>query len=153
MDNFLIGVASSLTAAFVAWLAVKCGWPAFQDRVLYKGIRVAGTWNIVEERNGRRVTVGQIEIRQRGRTLTGTSLRSKKRDGTRSNRKFQYTGHIDGQQVTMLFEDQSGVGFDAGSYVFAVQNDGVTMVGMATFHGKTENQIVSESRTLEKVPT
>lgn len=50
-----------------------------------------------------------------------------------------------------MFEDKKGIGFDTGTYVFIVQNDGNTMVGVATFHGKTENLIVSENRILKRV--
>lgn len=151
MDTFVGGVATSLTAAALYAIIVRLAWPAFQDRVLYNGIRIAGTWDIVEHRNGERIKVGQIKLKQSGRRITGDSERSKRRDGQESNRKFQYTGHIDGSQVTLLFEDAGGAGFDTGSYVFIVQNDKLTMVGMATFHGKPENAIVSEPRTLEKV--
>lgn len=64
---------------------------------------------------------------------------------------YSYKGSIHGHQVTLSFEDKKGLGFDAGTYVFIVQNDSNTMVGMATFHGKVENRIVSEPRTLKKV--
>ena len=153
MDSFVVGVASSLAAAVLYALIVRYAWPTFQNRVLYKGIRVAGSWDIFEQRNGKRKKVGQIKLKQSGRRITGSSVRSKRRDGKKSDRSFHYKGHIDSRQVTLLFEDASGVGFDAGSYVFIVQNDGLTMIGMATFHGKPENQIVSESRTLEKAPS
>ncbi len=153
MDTFIGGVATSLTAAALYTIIVRLAWPAFQDRVLYKGICIAGVWDIVEQRNGKRTKVGQIALKQSGRRITGNSVRSKRRDGKKSNRKFEYTGHIDGSQVTLLFEDAGGAGFDTGSYVFIVQNDKLTMNGMATFHGKPENEIVSEPRTLEKVPS
>lgn len=153
MDTFIIGVLTSLVAAALYTAIVNYAWPTFQDRALYKGIRIAGTWNIVEQRNGMRTKVGQIQLKQTGRRVFGASVRSKRRDGKKSDRNFRYTGKIDGNQVTLLFEDSIGVGFDAGSYIFIVQNDGLTMNGMATFHGKPENQIVSEPRTLEKAPS
>ena len=153
MDTFIAGVMASLVAAVLYNVIAKYGWPALQDRVLYKGIRIAGTWDIIEERNGKQTKVGQIQLAQTGRRISGASVRSKRRDGKKSNRNFQYNGHIDGDQITLLFEDASGVGFDSGSYIFIVQNDGFTMNGMATFHGKTENHIVSEQRTLKKVPS
>ena len=70
-----------------------------------------------------------------------------------SNREFEYVGKIQNNQLTLVFEDKKGKGFDSESYVFIVQNDGLTMQGMATFQGKPENGIVSEPRCLKKVPS
>ncbi len=96
---------------------------------------------------------GRLELKQVGRSITGTSVRSKTREGKKSERRFTYRGVIQGNQVTLLFEDAKGVGFDSGTYVFTVQNDAKTMLGMATFHGRKENRIISESRTLTKTIT
>ncbi|WP_229613499.1 hypothetical protein [Vibrio parahaemolyticus] len=151
MADFFTGVASSILATGVIAFIVKCGWPIFQNKCLYKGIKVAGEWDIVESRDDKNKTVGRITLNQIGSQITGISIRSKTRDGKRSERKFKYKGTIFGNQVTLVFEDHNGVGFDTGTYVFTVQNDHKTMIGMATFHGKVENRIVSESRTLKRV--
>lgn len=148
--SFLLGVLSSILATIVIALAVKFVWPAFKDRCLYDGVRVAGVWDITEVRSKQSVTVGRIELKQQGRLVTGTSTRTKTRDGSTSERKFKYRGSVSGNQVTLFFEDAQGAGFDTGTYVFTVLNDSKTMVGMATFHGKKENRIVSEPRTLIK---
>jgi|GEM_PF-3130804 len=151
MTEFFMGVLSSIVATALIAAVVKWGWPSFKDRLLYNGVRIAGVWDITEVRDGKSVKAGKIELKQQGRLLTGTSTRTKTRDGKNSERKFQYHGSISGHQVTLIFEDAKGVGFDTGTYVFIVQNDSTTMVGMATFHGKTENKIVSEPRILIKV--
>lgn len=151
MSEFFIGVVASLSATALVALVVKWGWPTFQSNCLYKGVKVAGEWDIVEVRNGKNITAGRITLQQVGSNITGSSIRSKTRDGKKSERKFSYKGTILGNQVTLMFEDHNGVGFDTGTYVFTVQNDHKTMIGMATFHGKPENKIVSESRTLKKV--
>ena len=151
MNEFLMGVLASIVATAVIAIIVKWVWPNFKDRCWYNGIRVAGAWEIIELRNGKNVKVGQIKLTQQGRIVKGTSTRTKTRDGKKSDRKFHYHGFINGHQVTLIFEDAKGVGFDTGTYVFMVQNDAKTMVGMATFHGKTENKIVSEPRALNKV--
>ncbi|EGR3948916.1 hypothetical protein KW419_22155 [Vibrio fluvialis] len=151
MTEFFIGVVASLSATALLALVVKWGWPTFQSNCLYKGVKVAGEWDIVEVRNGKNITAGRITLQQVGSNITGSSIRSKTRDGKKSERKFSYKGTIFGNQVTLMFEDHNGVGFDTGTYVFTVQNDHKTMIGMATFHGKSENKIVSESRTLKKV--
>ncbi|EOW9213770.1 TPA: hypothetical protein ACN3ZQ_002164 [Vibrio cholerae] len=151
MTEFFIGVVASLSATALVALVVKWGWPTFQSNCLYKGVKVAGEWDIVEVRNGKNITVGRITLQQVGSNITGSSIRSKTRDGKKSERKFSYKGTIFGNQVTLVFEDHKGVGFDTGTYVFTVQNDHKSMIGMATFHGKIENKIVSESRTLKKV--
>lgn len=150
MNTFLVGFVSSLAATAVFTVLAKTAWPIFIDRI-YKGIRVAGSWEIIENRERKKTKVGLLELKQAGRRITGKSVRVKRRDGKKSNRKFKCKGYIDGDQVTLLFEDKHGVAFDTGSYVFIVQNDGLTMIGMATFHGKVENQIVAEQRTLQKV--
>ncbi|WP_090365348.1 hypothetical protein [Ferrimonas sediminum] len=150
MNEFLMGVFASIVATVVVAIIVKWIWPDFKDRSLYNGIRVEGIWEIIELRNGKNVKVGQIELTQQGRIVKGTSTRTKTRDGKKSERKFHYHGFINGHQATLIFEDAKGVGFDTGTYVFTVQNDAKTMVGMATFHGKAENKIVSEPRTLIK---
>lgn len=151
MIDFLTGFASSIIATLVIYLVTQHGWPIFSDRALYQGIRIDGVWEIIEKRNGKQQRVGKVEFKQIGRHISGKSLRTKKRDGTQSNRQFFYSGSIYRDQVTLLFQDSKGVGFDTGSYIFIVQNDGNTMVGMATFHGKSENRIVSEGRILKKV--
>lgn len=144
-------MAASLVATALAYVASRYLWPMLWERVFYRGVNLSGIWEIVEERNGESRVVGKIDLKQLGRRLTGSSLRSQTRGGQPSNRKFSYIGSIQGHQATLVFEDQRGVGFDVGTYVFIVQNDGNTMVGMATFHGKTENKIVSEARTLKRV--
>ncbi len=151
MTDFLLGVLSSIVATAVIAIVVKWIWPNFKDKCLYSGVRVDGSWEISERRNNRTVKVGKIELKQLGRRVTGTSTRTKTRDGKSSERKFHYHGFVNGQQVTLIFEDKKGVGFDTGTYVFTVQNDAKIMIGMATFNGKAENKIVSESRTLTKV--
>jgi len=150
MTDFFMGVLSSIVATALIAAVVKWGWPSFKDKLLYNGVRIAGAWDITEERNGKNVKAGRIELKQQGRLITGTSIRTKTRDGKKSERKFQYHGSISGHQVTLIFEDAKGAGFDTGTYVFIVQNDSKTMIGMTTFHGKTENKIVSEPRTLIK---
>lgn len=151
MIEFLMGVISSIVASGIIAALVKWGWPSFKDKCLYDGVRIAGSWDISELRNGKKVKAGRIELRQQGCVITGTSIRAKTRDGKASERKFQYHGSICGNQVTLIFEDDKGRGFDTGTYVFIVQNDSKSMVGVATFHGKVENRIVSEPRTLTKV--
>lgn len=149
MSEFLLGVLASLVAAVVVFI-LKIIWPSFTDKCLYKGVRVEGVWDVMEERSGSPLKVGRLELKQRGCRLTGISSRTKTRDGKNSDRKFNYHGLINGNQVTLVFEDARGIGFDTGTYVFTVYNDGTTMVGMSTFHGKRENKIVAEPRTLRK---
>lgn len=151
MIEFWIGVAASLVATALVYVSRRFLWPMLWERVFYRGVNLGGTWEIVEERSGESRVVGKIELKQLGRRLTGSSVRSRTRGGQPSNRKFSYTGSIQGHQATLVFEDQKGVGFDVGTYVFIVQDDGNTMVGMATFHGKAENKIVSEPRILKRV--
>lgn len=153
MSDFLVGFLSSITATFSIAVMVKYVWPAFKNKCLYNGVRVDGKWDIFELRNNKNTKVGRIELNQNGRNVSGSSIRSKTREGKKSERKFEYSGVISGNQVTLMFEDSNGVGFDTGTYVFTVLNDKKTMEGMATFHGKKENKIVSEPRTLNKVLT
>ena len=151
MSDFFLGVFSSLTAT--GFIAILINWvlPNIKDKFFYEGVRINGCWEISESRGNENVKVGNIELEQIGRCITGSSIRNKTREGKTSVRKFQYIGKIYGDQVTLVFEDLKGVGFDTGTYVFIVQNDGKTMIGQATFHGKKENRIVSEQRILTKV--
>ena len=153
MGNFFIGVLASLLAA--ALLAAIRGWlwPKFSYRFISKGIRIVGIWAIIENRNSSEVVVGQIELKQTGYIVTGTSTRRITREGKESYRQFQYRGKILNNQLTLTFEDKKGDGFDSGTYVFVILNDGHTMEGQATFHGKKENKIISEPRRLEKKPS
>ncbi|MBA4710904.1 MULTISPECIES: hypothetical protein [Citrobacter] len=150
MMDIVIGAVGSLIATGLITFVAKWLWPNINDRCLYKGIRIEGVWDLTEERSGGIETVGKLELKQQGCRLRGTSVRTKTRDGQHSQRKFHYYGSISGNQVTMIFEDAQGVGFDTGTNVFTVYNDGKTMVGMTTFHGKAENKIVSEPRKLLK---
>jgi hypothetical protein len=151
MIEFYMSILAGIVTAIIIAAVTKWLWPSLQDKCLYKGIRVAGAWEISEVRNGKTVKAGKIHLKQKGRVITGSSTRTKTRDGKKSERHFKYHGFTCGKQITLTFEDSKGVGFDTGTYVFMVQNDGTTMLGMATFHGKTENKIVSEPRTLTKV--
>jgi hypothetical protein len=151
MLEFSMAILAGIVTAVIIAAVTKWLWPSFQDKCLYKGIRIAGTWGISETRNDKTVKSGKIILKQKGRVITGSSTRTKTRDGKKSERHFKYRGYTCGKQVTLTFEDVKGVGFDAGTYVFTVQNDGNTMLGMATFHGKAENKIVSEPRALTKV--
>ena len=151
MFEFSLAILAGIVTTIIIAVVSKWLWPSFQDRCLYKGIRISGTWEISETRNGKNVKSGKINLTQKGRVITGSSTRTKTRDGKKSERKFKYHGFTCGKQITLTFEDAKGLGFDTGTYVFTVQNDGNTMLGMATFHGKTENKIVSETRALTKV--
>ena len=150
MVEFIIGVVSSLSTAIIIAVVTKWAWPAYLDSS-YRGIRITGDWEISEFRNGKLVKSGKISLKQKGRNIRGSSTRTRTRDGKKSEREFKYIGFTCGRQLTLTFEDAKGEGFDTGTYVFTVLNDGKTMEGMATFHGKVENKIVSESRTLTKV--
>lgn len=150
ITSLFVGIAGSIIAAGLIALVTEWIWPNVNDKCLYKGVRVEGVWDVIEERNGENVTVGRLELKQQGCRLTGTSTRTKTRDGKNSDRKFNYRGSISGCQITLIFEDAQGIGFDTGTYVFTVYNDSKTMVGMSTFHGKTENKIVAEPRILRK---
>lgn len=150
MLNFFGGVISSIAATILIYLATRQWWPAVSNGALYKGIRVDGSWEIIETRDNKQKVVGKISLKQTGGRISGEGQRSKTRDGKPSNRQFTYKGSIHGNQMTLLFEDKKGVGFDTGTYMFIIQNDGNTMIGMATFHGKAENQVVSERRILKR---
>ncbi|EOW6847826.1 hypothetical protein ACOZ2B_002869 [Cronobacter sakazakii] len=150
ITSLLVGILGSIIAAGVIALVTGWIWPNFNDKCLYKGVRVEGAWDVIEERNGESATVGRLELKQQGCRLTGTSTRTKTREGKDSDRKFNYHGSISGCQITLIFEDAQGIGFDTGTYVFTVYNDRKTMVGMSTFHGKAENKIVAEPRILRK---
>lgn len=150
MISFLLGVFASIVAAGVVWLVTKLLWPYTSDKLLYKGIRVDGVWEIYDIRDGKEKKVGLLILKQHGSRLSGTSQRVETRAGAASDRRFVYTGRIVVEQVTLVFEDQRGRDFDTGTYVFRVQNNYVEMVGVATFHGKQENRIVSEQRVLKK---
>ncbi|MBH1926214.1 hypothetical protein I5O94_17275 [Serratia ureilytica] len=150
MIDIISGVVAGILTTVLIALVKNWAWPNFKDTCLYNGVRVEGVWDITEVRNGKNIKAGKIELKQQGRIITGTSTRQKTRDGKNSDRKFQYHGSISGHQITLIFEDARGVGFDTGTYVFTLLNDSKTMVGMATFHGKAENKIVSEERTLSK---
>jgi len=151
MDDLILGILGSLIATAII-LIVTILVPYITNIILYKGIKVNGEWDIIEQRNNKNQSVGRITLNQKGQNISGCSVRKKTRDGKKSERKFQYKGTISGSQITLIFEDHNGVGFDSGSYVFTVMNDRQTLEGMATFHGKKENKIISESRTLKKVP-
>lgn len=151
MLSFLLGVISSLVATGIIYFVAKVALPSLKDKWLYNGVRVSGSWDVYEERNGMNIKSGTLELKQVGRIINGTSIRTKTRNGDESQRKFNYSGSISAHQMTLIFDDEKGKNFDTGSYVFIVQNDCKTMIGMTTFHGKPENKIVAEQRTLIKV--
>lgn len=151
MLSFLLGVLSSLVATGIIYLVARVALPNLKDKWLYNGVRVSGSWDVYEERNGINIKSGTLELKQIGRIIHGSSTRTKTRDGNESQRKFNYFGSISAHQMTLIFDDAKGKDFDTGSYVFIVQNDCKTMIGMTTFHGKPENKIVAEQRTLIKV--
>jgi hypothetical protein len=153
MFGFVEGVATSIVAAFLVWLFVTIVWPTFQDKVLYSGVRIDGVWDICEMRADELKIVGKVTFQQKGSRITGTSTRVQTRQGLPSDRRFAYRGRIAGDQITLVFQDARGRDFDTGTYVFRLQNDCITMHGMATFAGKPENRIVSEARTLKKTPS
>lgn len=151
MVEFFLGVLAGVVAAFLYSGITTLGWPTFKNKYLYQGINVSGSWDIFESRQGNQIRVGRIAIEQQGCSITGSSTRTKTRDGRDSERTFKYLGFIRESQLTLTFEDIRGTGFDTGTYVFAVHNDGKTMEGMATFCGRVENKIVSEPRRLVKI--
>ena len=104
MNQFILGFLSSAAATIFIAVVVKWVWPALKARV-YSGIKVDGTWEIVEERSGRNVTVGTIELQQSGSVVTGTSTRKKTREGKASDRRFTYRGTIHDDQVSALRAD------------------------------------------------
>jgi hypothetical protein len=150
MENFSWGVLSGLVASGLIAITRHL-IPILKDRYLYNGIRVGGKWKVSETRNEEQITSGSLTLEQKGNIVTGTSTRTVTRNGEQSQRTFHYKGTVSGHQMTLIFEDANGKGFDTGAYVFTVQNDCNKMIGMTTFHGKPENRIVSEQRILTKV--
>ena len=111
MSDFAIGFASSLAATIFCVVVAKYAWPAFQNKAFYRGVRVSGSWDIYEDRDGESHCVGRLKLSQAGRTVTGESMRSRTRGGEKSERRFEYTGSINGHQLTLTFEDKKGQGF------------------------------------------
>ncbi|HEX8342387.1 MAG TPA: hypothetical protein VF624_15900 [Tepidisphaeraceae bacterium] len=150
MLNFVVGVITSIVAAPLIWLGAKVVWPHVADRLLYKGIRIEGVWEIHEIRQDSLRHIGELTLRQTGSRVSGSGRRFLTREGRPCDRRFSYMGRIAGEQVTLLFDDKQDRDFDSGTYVFRVSNNCIDMAGMATFHGKPENRIVSEQRFLKK---
>lgn len=151
MINFVVGVITGVIANGLCILA-GISWPSLLDRLLYRGIRIAGKWEILECRNNEEKAVGKIELYQIGKRITGIGERQFTREGSPSNRKFTYEGRFTGEQLVLIFQDQSGSDFDCGTYVFRVMNNRIEMRGIATFNGRNENRIIAEERRLLKLP-
>jgi len=64
MTEFWIGVAASLVATALAYVASRYLWPMLWERVFYRGVNLSGIWEIVEERNGESRVVGKIDLKQ-----------------------------------------------------------------------------------------
>jgi hypothetical protein len=149
MSGVVYGVIGGLITAAVIWV-IKSSLPRLVDQVFHRGIHIDGVWEIIAVKSCEEIVVGQITLQQVGRRITGFGERWQTREGKDSNRKFKYSGRLAGEQLTLIFQDVRGEDFDCGTYVFRVQNSGVEMIGMSTFHGKNENRIVSEERKLRK---
>ena len=66
MSQFANGFCSSLLATIAIWFWLKFIWPRIRDQALYNGVRVEGTWEIIEVRDGKQKRVGNIELAQKG---------------------------------------------------------------------------------------
>lgn len=53
MLEFLMAILAGIVTAVIIAAVTKWLWPSIQDKCLYKGIRIAGTWAISETRNGK----------------------------------------------------------------------------------------------------
>lgn len=66
MNDILTGVLGSIIATILIAIAVKWIWPDFQNKCLYRGVRVDGAWDIFEVRDSNDVKSGKLELKQRG---------------------------------------------------------------------------------------
>jgi hypothetical protein len=82
ITGFWMGVLSSLTATAILYVVFKWAWPSFKDKCLYGGVRVEGSWDVTEERNGEVTKSGRIDLKQTGRVIKGA-------------RKIRNTHHLD----------------------------------------------------------
>ncbi|WP_299497221.1 hypothetical protein [uncultured Shewanella sp.] len=84
MLEFLMAILAGIVTVVIIAVVTKWLWPSFQDKCLYKGIRIAGTWAISETRKGTTIKSGKITLKQKGRVITGSRKRTKTRDGKES---------------------------------------------------------------------
>jgi len=123
LNNFLIGVFSSIVASLVVWLFISYLYPMWQARTNTESID--GTWHIhANDENG--TIEGNLVINQ-----TGTKIKAHLQMN-RKNREFYYSGVYLSQQLLLTFHEKGRENWIIGAFLL-VHQPSDKMIGKTLF--------------------
>jgi hypothetical protein len=121
----------------------------------YRGPNLSGSWRSYDlpedlEAEPPHDPVGAAEIDQWGCRVRMRLTRHRSRTGRAISRTFEYSGHVESGQLTLLFEDIGMRGFVSGTMVLKLPANGRRLVGRTVYLDQDAGVVVSHGVALER---
>lgn len=140
LTGFVVGVASSVTAALVVWLFGRYGMPRLRAAAGRGEGDISGKWLTRDDEQG--APVGTALITQNGRRVRLRVTRHTSRHGKPIDRSFTYTGTFRSGQLVARFEDDRAA-YLTGAIVLSRSADPDRLHGLATYRDDDEGAVVA----------
>jgi hypothetical protein len=148
-SQILIGVFSGLATGIVillftqVWQKILLPW--YEQR-LYKGIRISGTWQLVDEqRDDSQWTQRELLIiKQNTHRLSGHQILYPKEAGVEDIKTLDISSEIRDGYVVLAANSKDPSAFSRGAFLGRVTGAGDILEGQATFVNVSDNKILAE---------
>ena len=151
MNNWLIGIASSLTASVIAVFAAFILRTSIIPRlrgIFLKTPDIEGSWEGYEpDSDWPDEKVSSLQIKQKGTKISASIVR---RGKSGNERHFKYDGFITSGQLVLNFEEPDGAGYIVGAMVLVLSSNRQKLTGRTTYFHHDRNEVVSFSKLFLK---
>jgi hypothetical protein len=114
------------------------------------GPDISGLWASHDSLEVLSPAVGSASIVQEEAVVMMSLHRIRSRDGSPTDRTFEYRGRFSSGHLTLLFEDQRGKGFITGAIVLHLSSTLRELVGKTMYFDQTRNMVVSHDFALRR---
>jgi len=132
IEGVLVGVAASTVFAFIAVIVREWLIPKIRE-FSYEGATLTGTWEFYYENDVE--PAAEVTLRQKGRSISGTSHVTTNTKGNKVDRRYNYSGRYLNTSAVFTFEDVHNPTVFGGTMVFHTSNsDGTAMNVIASYY-------------------
>lgn len=114
------------------------------------GPDISGIWSSHDSLDAQAPAVGSASIVQEDVRVMMSLHRLRSRDGSPTDRTFEYRGQFSSGHLTLLFEDQRGKGFITGAIVLHLSSTLRELIGKTMYFDQTKNAVVSYDFALRR---
>lgn len=145
MDNFIIGVVSSISATIVLFTFIliykKLFLPYLQKKIL-EIPNISGSWDYYYNENCEGEKVGMVKIDQLGYKVSGKSHIWKRRtDGNKTNKHYKLSGELRSGKLICTYSNVEVKGLTVGALATKLDSNGKKMFGGVIYYSDSRNQV------------